>query len=57
MSCHTFGSDMDCILCTISSSKGSDDWNNSPIKVTLDASDDVNILLGANGSIPPTGAN
>ena len=56
MSCHTFGSVMDCILCTMSSSKGSEGWNMSPIKGALDASADVTIL-GANGSMPPTGAN
>ena len=56
ISCHTFGSVIDCILCTMSSSKGSAGWNISPIEGALDASDEVTIL-GANGSMPPTGAN
>ena len=46
MSCHTFGdfgSDM--------GTKLDEGWNNSPlIEDALDASDDVTMLLGANGS-------
>jgi hypothetical protein len=58
MSCHTVGSDMDCILCIMSSSKGNEGWNSSPIREgTLDGSDNAAPILGANGSMPPTGAN
>ena len=51
MSCHTFGSDMGCIDGTMSSSKGNEGWNDSPIiSDASNASDDLAMLLGANGS-------
>ena len=49
---------MDCMLCIMSSSKGSEDWKNPPScrEDKLDVSDDTTAISGPNGSIPPTGA-